>query len=92
MAGEIENKEIRGVTAKTIVWFFGSSISIIISITFSYLGLKADIKDARDIQTNTAKIQDIIINNLKAQTDLMQAQMKEINIRVANLEYKESRK
>lgn len=54
---ELTNREIRGVTGKVLIWFFGGTISIMITVVLTYANIMYQLKDnQRDKQEAQIKM------------------------------------
>lgn len=67
MSEEITTKEIRGITTKVLLWFFGGVTSIIVTFVWGYASITYQLKSMNDkggdantnININSAKIERI---------------------------------
>lgn len=84
MIEPIENKEIRGITGR-LIWTGISGVVVIVgTVMGTYFNLKSQLQDQNKIDT----VQDMIINNVKASQEMQAAQIKEMNIRLNDMEYR----
>ena len=80
----IENKEIRGITPKTVYLTIVSTASIILSIATIYFALKADIQRISDDTNTTNRINEIRIKLLEERISTQELEIKQINDRLEN--------
>ena len=79
---EITTREIRGITTKFLGWLFGSVISIIVTIVWSYANLTFQLKANNDRVINSdSKIE---INNAKI--EMLKRDMQLFDIRLTRIE------
>lgn len=84
MEMNIENKEIRGITMRLIWAGFTGVAAIVATVLITYFNLKGQFGDVNKTDT----IQDMIINNIQTQQEIQALQIKEVNIRLNDLEYR----
>jgi uncharacterized membrane protein (DUF106 family) len=82
MSTPIEQKEIRGITAKHIMWLIGVLCSILISVIGTYY---STVNKINSIQKDVSTTQDNI-REFKGSKDLQDAQIKALNLNMQVLE------
>jgi hypothetical protein len=80
----IENREIRGVTPRTIYITVVSTASIIISIVTFYFALKADIQTSRDEQNTTNRVNEIRLKLLEERQSTVELAIKDLQDKLNN--------
>lgn len=85
----IEDRSIPGVTAKSLAWFFGGVISVIISVMWSAFSIKSDVKDGNTkIENLAAEVQNVKEAVKTGETDrkTMSLQIQALQLQVTRLE------
>lgn len=78
----IDQKEIRGVTAKHVMWLIGALSSILIAVMGTYYSTAAKIDKTQDkVEQTQGEIQ-----NLKSSKEVQDAQIKALNLNLQVLE------
>ena len=83
---EIINKEIRGVTAKTIVWFMSGIIALLITIMGTYFSIMRKIDSMAVLQTNMNQIEIKVDNNTLDIKDMKQHLLPSMDTRISIME------
>jgi len=83
---EIVNKEIRGVTAKTILWFMGGIVSVIITVMGTYFSIIRKMDTINVIQGSMNAINMKVESNTQEIKDLKQHALPQMDTRISVIE------
>lgn len=85
-AKEIVDKEIRGVTAKTITWFLGGIISVIITVMGTYFSIIRKMDTINVIQSNVNLINARVDKNIDDIKEIKQHSLPQMDTRISVIE------
>ena len=71
----LEHREIRGITIKNMAVTIVSTVSVVVSVMTTYFNLKGDIKDVKDHQETTERVNEIRLKVLEEQVALLQQEV-----------------
>lgn len=87
MTERLEDKEIRGLTPKQIIWCFGVAGSILISILFNYFAIVGKIEkisDGMEMQRQNMQVLTIEIEKLKTEQNNIQIRLLTLEVQLKN--------
>lgn len=83
---EIVNKEIRGVTAKTIMWFVGGIVSVIITVMGTYFSIIRKMDTINIIQNSVNAINSKVDKNIDDIKEIKQHSLPQMDTRISIIE------
>lgn len=75
---QIEDKEIRGISLKTVRWIIGSTITIVMSLAATYFGLRSQIQAIN----NKDMLQDLKIKTVEVELQIIKTKLDNMQIQI----------
>ena len=85
---EIIDKELRGITARNLVWFIGGIITILITVMTTYFSIVRKLDGLNVIQNNINVISTKVENNTEDIKNLQQHTIPSLDNRMSIMEEK----
>ena len=85
---EIIDKELRGVTARNLIWFMGGIVTVLVTVMTTYFSIIRKLDGLNEIQNNINVISTKVENNSEDIKNLQQHTIPSLDNRMSIMEEK----